>query len=121
MLGKFPERRMRRARHDAFSRRLVRESRLASDDLILPVFVLEGSGREEPVASMPGATRRSVDRLLPFVEQALTYGIPAIALFPVIDGNLKTAGAEESFNPRGLVPRCVRELKARFPELGVIT
>ena len=121
MLGKFPVRRMRRARRDAFSRRLVRESRLASDDLILPVFVLEGSGREEPVASMPGVSRRSVDRLLPFVEQALTHGIPAIALFPVIEDRLKTPGGEESFNPRGLVPRCVRELKARFPELGVIT
>ncbi len=112
---------MRRSRRDEFSRRLVRESRLAADDLILPVFVLDGSGREEPVESMPGVVRRSIDRLLPFVEQALTHGIPAIALFPVVDDRLKTAGAEESYNPRGLVPRCVRELKARFPAMGVIT
>jgi porphobilinogen synthase len=119
--GRFPARRMRRARRDDFTRRLVREARLSADDLILPVFVREGSNVAEPVASMPGVTRVSVDRLLPVVEQALTLGIPAIALFPVIDGSLKTAGAEEAFNAKGLVPRCVRELKKRFPEMGVIT
>ena len=112
---------MRRARRDDFTRRLVRESRLSPDDLILPVFVLAGSGREEPVSAMPGVVRRSVDRLLPLVEQALTHGIPAITLFPVVEGKLKTPGGEEAFNPDGLVPRCVRELKARFPEMGVIT
>ena len=112
---------MRRARRDDFTRRLVRESRLSPDDLILPVFVLDGSGREEPVSAMPGVVRRSVDRLLPLVEQALTHGIPAITLFPVVEGKLKTPGGEEAFNPDGLVPRCVREVKARFPEMGVIT
>jgi len=108
-------------RRDEFSRRLGRENRLSTDDLILPVFVLDGSGAVQDVASMPGVSRRSVDRLLPVVEQALTLGIPAITLFPVIDGKLKTLGAEEAFNPDGLVPRCIREVKARFPEIGIIT
>jgi porphobilinogen synthase len=120
-LGSFPSRRMRRARRDEFSRRLVREARLAPEDLIFPVFVREGSGVTEPVSSMPGVERVSVDRLLPIVEQALTLGIPAIALFPVVDASLKTGAAEEAFNPRGLVPRTVREIKSRFPEIGVIT
>jgi porphobilinogen synthase len=112
---------MRRSRRDDFSRRLVREARLAPDDLILPVFVREGHGLVEPVASMPGVVRRSLDQLFPVVEQALTYGIPALALFPVVDGALKTPLAEEAFNVNGLVPRCVRELKKRFPEMGIIT
>ena len=112
---------MRRARRDQFSRRLVRESRLGADDLILPVFVLDGTNREEAVASMPGVVRRTVDRLLPVVEQALTLRIPAMAIFPVVDASLKTAAAEEAFNPKGLVPRCVREIKKRFPEMGLIT
>jgi len=121
MLGRFPLRRMRRSRREDFTRRLVRESRLAPEDLILPLFVLEGQGAIEPVASMPGVSRRSIDKLLPVVEQALTLGIPAVVLFPVIDARLKTSLAEESFNPQGLVPRCVREIKKRFPEMGVIT
>jgi porphobilinogen synthase len=112
---------MRRARHDDFTRRLVRQARLSADDLILPVFACEGRGVAEPVSSMPGVTRTSIDRLLPVAEQALTYGIPALALFPAIEGSLKTSDAREAFNPEGLVPRCVRELKRRFPELGVIT
>jgi porphobilinogen synthase len=120
-LGRFPQRRMRRARRDDFSRRLVREARLSADDLILPLFVREGRKVVEPVSSMPGVSRRSVDELLPVVEQALTLGIPAVAIFPVIDTPLKTAGAEEAFNPEGLAPRCVRELKKRFPEMGIIT
>ena len=120
-LGRFPERRMRRARRDDFSRRLVREARLSVDDLILPVFVREGSRVVEPVSSMPGVQRRSLDELLKVAERALTLGIPALAIFPVVDGSLKTAGAEEAFNPDGLVPRVVQGLKARFPELGVIT
>ena len=119
--GRFPLRRLRRMRRDEFSRRLARESRLSCDDLILPVFVLDGSRAVQDVASMPGVSRRSVDQLLPIVEQALTLGIPAITLFPVIDTGLKTPGAEEAFNPDGLVPRCIREVKARFPEIGVIT
>ena len=120
-LGRFPTRRMRRSRRDDFSRRLVREARLGPEDLILPVFVREGSGASEPVSSMPGVERHTLDRLLPIVEQALTVGIPAIAIFPVVDAALKTAGAEEAFNPKGLVPRTVREIKRRFPEMGVIT
>ncbi len=120
-LGRFPQRRMRRARRDDFSRRLVREARLSADDLILPVFVREGSKVNEPVDSMPGVSRKSIDTLLPVVERALTLGIPALALFPVVETGLKTSGAEESFNPEGLVPRCVREIKKRFPEMGVIT
>jgi porphobilinogen synthase len=112
---------MRRSRRDDFSRRLVREARLAPEDLILPVFVREGTRVVEAVPSMPGVTRLSVDELLKVVEQALTLGIPAIALFPVIDAGLKTAGAEEAFNAKGLVPRAVAEVKKRFPEMGVIT
>jgi len=120
-LGRFPQRRMRRNRRDDFSRRLVRQARLAPDDLILPVFVLEGKKAVEPVSSMPGVFRRSLDELYPVVEQALTHGIPALALFPVIDTSLKTALAEEAWNEKGLVPRAVRELKKRFPEMGLIT
>jgi len=121
MLGRFPERRMRRSRRDDFSRRLVRESRLAPDDLILPVFVLEGKGAVEPVPSMPGVSRRSIDELLRLTEQALTLGIHALAIFPVVPLSLKTGGAEEAYNPEGLVPRTVRAVKKRFPEMGVIT
>jgi porphobilinogen synthase len=120
-LGRFPDRRMRRSRRDDFSRRLVREARLSVDDLILPVFVREGARVVEPVSSMPGVHRRSLDELFKVAEQALTLGIPALAVFPVVDASLKTAGAEEAFNPEGLVPRTVRALKERFPELGVIT
>ncbi len=108
-------------RRDDFSRRLMRESILSTDDLILPVFVLEGSGRVEPVASMPGVERQSTDRLLVTAERALRLGIPALALFPVVDPSLKTAGAEEAWNPDGLVPRVVAALKKELPELGVIT
>ncbi len=119
--GRFPQRRLRRLRRDEFSRRLARENRLTTDDLILPVFVLDGSRAVQDVGSMPGVSRRSVDQLLPVVEQALTLGIPAITLFPVIESPLKSLGAEEAFNPDGLVPRCIREVKARFPEIGIIT
>ena len=119
--GRFPQRRLRRMRRDEFSRRLSRENRLTTDDLILPLFVLDGKGSIQPVASMPGVNRRSVDELLPVVERALTLGIPAITLFPVIEAPGKSLGAEEAFNPGGLVPRCIRAIKARFPEIGVIT
>jgi porphobilinogen synthase len=119
--GRFPGTRMRRMRRDEFSRRLMREHRLASDDFIYPVFVLDGTGREEPVESLPGISRRSVDLLLAEAERCVGLGIPAVALFPVIPVELKTTAAEEAWNPRGLVPRAVRALKARFPELGVIT
>jgi porphobilinogen synthase len=112
---------MRRMRRDDFSRRLMRESTLTADDLIYPVFVLDGADRSEQVASMPGVERVTIDRLLHVAEQAMELGVPALALFPVIDTGLKSAGAEEAWNPEGLVPCTVRALKARFPELGVIT
>ncbi len=112
---------MRRMRRDDFSRRLMREHTLTTDDLIYPVFVLEGAGRTEAVASMPGVERMSLDRLLPVAEKALKLGVPALALFPVVDGSRKTPGAEEAWNPAGLVPTVVARLKQEFPELGVIT
>lgn len=120
-LASFPRKRMRRMRRDEFSRRLMREHRLDPTDLILPVFVLDGQDRAEEVPSMPGVHRLSLDRLYRVAEEALALGIPALALFPVIDPALKTPGAEEAYNPQGLVPRAVSGLKARFPELGVIT
>ena len=117
----FPGTRLRRMRRDDFSRRLMRENALTVDDLIYPVFVQEGSSRVDAVASMPGVERQSLDRLLVTAERACKLGIPALALFPVIDVSLKTAGAEEAWNPEGLVPRTVAALKKEFPELGVIT
>ena len=117
----FPAIRMRRMRRDDFSRRLMRETRLTADDLIYPVFVVEGKGISEPVGSMPGVFRHSLDRLLEVTEKAAQLGIPALALFPVIDQALKSPGAEEAYNPDGLVPRVVRALKKAFPEIGVIT
>ncbi len=119
--GRFPITRLRRMRRDAFSRRLMREHVLTADDFIWPVFVLEGSDRTEPVASMPGVERMSLDRLLIAAEDALSLGIPAIALFPVVPAEKKSWEAEEAWNPEGLVPRVVAALKARLPELGVIT
>jgi porphobilinogen synthase len=121
VLGQYPSRRPRRLRRDAFSRRLVAEARLAASDLIYPVFVLDGTGRSEPIASMPGLARLSLDRLYSQAEQALALGIPALALFPVIEQGLKTPDAREALNPKSLVPRAVAELKRRFPDLGVIT
>ncbi|MBW7657398.1 porphobilinogen synthase [Hydrogenophilus thermoluteolus] len=120
-MGAFPAVRMRRMRRDAFSRRLMREHTLTVDDLIWPVFVLEGQGRSEPVASMPGVERVTLDRLLPLAEKAAKLGIPAIALFPVVPPEKKSWGAEEAWNPDGLVPRVVAALKRAVPELGVIT
>ena len=117
----FPGTRMRRMRRDDFSRRLMRESVLGADDLIYPVFVLEGNDRVEAITSMPGVERQSIDRLLRTAERALTLGVPALALFPVIEAHLKTPGAEEAYNPQGLVPRAVAVLKKEFPELGIIT
>ena len=117
----FPATRMRRMRRDDFSRRLMREHRLDASDLIYPVFVLEGQGRVEAVPSMPGVERMSIDRLLSVADEALRLGVPAVALFPVIDAARKSPGAEEAWNPQGLVPLAVQALKARFPELGVIT
>ncbi|CBN87643.1 putative delta-aminolevulinic acid dehydratase [Neisseria lactamica 020-06] len=115
-----PASRMRRMRRDDFSRRLMREHTLTADDLIYPVFVLEGSVREEDVPSMPGVKRQSLDRLLFTAEEAVKLGIPMLALFPVVTAN-KTERAEEAYNPEGLVPTAVRALRERFPELGIMT
>ena len=118
---RFPATRLRRMRRDEFSRRLMRESVLTPDDLIYPVFVLEGVNRVEAVSSMPGVERQSLDRLLSTAERAQSLGIPALALFPLVDSAFKTPGAEEAWNPDGLGPRVVAALKKEFPELGIIT
>jgi porphobilinogen synthase len=119
--GSFPSVRMRRMRRDDFSRRLMRENALAVDDLIYPVFVLDGTSRSEKVPSMPGVERVTVDRLLPVAEECVKLGIPVLALFPVVEAQLKTPDGREAFNPEGLSPRVVAQLKKRFPELGVMT
>ena len=119
--GGFPHIRMRRMRRDVFSRRLMREHRLSSDDLIYPVFVLDGSGRREAVASMPGVERLSIDELLEEAAELVALGIPAVALFPVTPADCKSDDAREAFNPDGLAQRAVRALKDKFPKLGVIT
>jgi len=116
-----PSIRMRRMRRDGFSRDLMRENIITSADLIYPVFILDGKNRREAVTSMPGVERVSVDLLLPIAEDCVKLGIPVLALFPVIDPSLKTPDGIEATNPEGLVPRAVRELKARFPELGILT
>ena len=117
----FPATRMRRMRAHDFSRRLMRETQLTSNDLIWPVFVLEGDDAVEPVKSMPGVERMTIDRLLPVAEHCLELGIPAIALFPVVSADCKSDDAREAWNPEGLSQRTVTALKSRFPELGVIT
>jgi len=121
ILGEFPRRRMRRMRRDSFSRRLMREHRLSTDDLIYPVFVIDGTGRTEAVPSMPGVKRYTVDRLLPHAEACLKLGMPALALFPLIAPRLKTPDGREAANSKGLIPRAVAAVKKRFPELGIIT
>ncbi len=120
-LPPYPASRPRRLRREASTRALVRENQLSSTDLIYPVFVLDGSQRSEDVLSMPGVQRRSIDRLLSQAEQCLELGVPVMALFPVIEPALKTPDGREALNPEGLVPRAVRELKRRFPELGLLT
>ncbi|MGJ7557902.1 porphobilinogen synthase [Variovorax sp. RB3P1] len=120
-LAMFPAGRPRRLRRDAFTRNLVREHALTAHDLIYPVFVQEGEKRRDAVSSMPGVDRLSLDLLLPVAEQCVKAGIPVMALFPVIDASLKTPNGDEAFNPDGLIPRVVAALKARFPELGVMT
>ncbi|MFO0205890.1 MAG: porphobilinogen synthase [Betaproteobacteria bacterium] len=121
IFGNYPGVRMRRMRRDDFSRRLMREHRVTVDDLIYPVFVLDGKERREPVASMPGVERLSLDRLLPVAEECVRLGVPALALFPVLEGALKTPDGREATNADGLVPRTVRALKQAFPQLGVMT
>jgi porphobilinogen synthase len=113
--------RPRRMRRDDFSRRLMREHILTTNDLIYPVFVLEGQGVNQPVASMPGVERVSIDRLMLLAEQCVELDVPVLALFPVIASELKTPDGGEATNPDGLIPRAVRELKQRFPQLGVLT
>lgn len=117
----YPHGRPRRLRRDAFTRDLVREHALAARDLIYPVFVLDGRNQRQAVASMPGVERLSLDLLLPVAEQCQALGVPALALFPVIDAKLKTPDGREAWNPEGLVPRVVQALKKEFPELGVMT
>lgn len=119
--GRFPHSRMRRMRKDDFSRRLMRENTLTSDDLILPVFVLEGENQREPIPSMPGVERLSIDLLIEQAAEAVALGIPAMVLFPVVESEGKTDKAEEAYNPNGLVQRCIRALKKAHPELGIIT
>ncbi|MGX8881959.1 porphobilinogen synthase [Methylovorus sp. SPW-M1] len=113
--------RPRRMRRDAFSRRLMRENVITTNDLIYPVFVLEGEQRQEEVASMPGVVRQSIDHLLQTAAECVRLGIPALALFPVVDQAGKSLDANEAYNPQGLVPRAVRALKEAHPELGIIT
>ena len=120
-LAPFPALRPRRLRRDDFTRRLVREHRLSVDDLIYPVFVLDGKNRREAVPSMPGVERLSLDQLLPLAEECVQLGIPVLALFPVIDARLKDDKGSEAANAKGLIPRVVRELKMRFPGLGIMT
>jgi porphobilinogen synthase len=123
-LGGFPyirTHRPRRMRRDRFSRRLMRETELNAGDLIQPVFILEGKNVSEPVTSMPGIHRTSLDLLYAQIERLLKLGVPAIALFPVIDQSLKSETANEAWNPDGLVPRAIQEIKSRFPEMGVIS
>ena len=117
----YPANRPRRLRRDGFTRALVREHQLHAADLILPVFVLAGAGAAQDVASMPGVQRLTLDRLLPLAEECVQLGIPVMALFPVIEPSRKTDDGREALNPEGLVPTVVRELKKRFPELGLMT
>jgi len=117
----FPQGRPRRLRRDEFTRDLVREARLTPHDLIYPVFILDGRNERQAVVSMPGVERLSVDLLLPVAEQCVALGIPVMALFPVIAAELKTPDGREALNAKGLIPRAVRELKSRFPGLGIMT
>ena len=118
--GNFPTVRMRRMRRDDFTRRLMREHVLTSNDLIYPVFVMDGSRKTQAVASMPGVERMTLDKLLPVAERCLKLKVPVLALFPVIDAKLKTLDGKEATNPKGLIPRVVARLKKEFPELGVM-
>ena len=121
ILSAFPRKRMRRLRRDDFTRRLIREHSLTANDFIYPVFILDGEAHTEPVESMPGVERLTLDKLYPVAEECLKLGIPCLALFPVVEKHLKSPAAEEAFNPKGLVPRAITGLKQRFPELGVMT
>jgi len=117
----YPAVRMRRMRRDPFSRALMRENTVTASDLIYPVFILDGENQRQQVASMPGVERVSVDLLLKVAEEAVSLGIPVLALFPVVDASLKTYDGVEATNPEGLIPRAVRALKREFPQLGLMT
>jgi porphobilinogen synthase len=119
--SQYPAVRMRRMRRDPFSRALMRENTVTASDLIYPVFILDGQNQRQQVASMPGVERLSVDLLMKVAEEAVALGIPALALFPVVDQSLKTYDGVEATNPNGLVPRAVAELKRHFPQLGIMT
>ena len=119
-VGDSPSVRMRRMRHDEFSRRLMREHVLTTNDLIYPVFVMDGIGKTQAVASMPGVERMTLDKLLPVAERCLKLKVPAMALFPVIEARHKTPDGKEATNPKGLIPRVVARLKKEFPQLGVM-
>ena len=121
MPRQFPASRLRRMRRDDFSRRLMRETHLTCDDLIYPVFVIEGSNRSEAVASMPGVERKTIDLLVTEARQAAALGIPMLALFPVVDSTAKSLLGEEAFNPEGLAQRAIRALKTALPDLGIMT
>ncbi|WP_036172240.1 porphobilinogen synthase [Massilia sp. 9096] len=117
----YPAVRMRRMRRDPFSRALMRENTVTASDLIYPVFVLDGENQRQQVASMPGVERLSIDLLLKLAEEAVTLGIPVLALFPMVDASFKTYDGVEATNPDGLIPRAVRALKKEFPQLGLMT
>lgn len=117
----FPAHRPRRMRREDWSRRLIQENQVSANDLIYPVFLLEGSNQSQAVSSMPGINRVSLDLLFPVAQECVDLGIPVMALFPVIDAGLKTPDGQESFNPNGLIPNAVCELKKRFPNLGIMT
>lgn len=119
--GQYPAKRLRRMRKDDFSRRLMAENQLTVNDLIYPVFVLEGENQREDIASMPGVERKSIDLLLEEAQELVNLGIPAIAIFPVTPSDKKSLMAEEAYNPNGLAQRTVKAIKQKFPELGVIT
>lgn len=121
LLGAYPRRRLRRMRTDEFSRRLVRENKLDVDQLILPVFIHHQPKASEPISSMPGVSRLGLEPLLKYLEKVSLAQIPAVALFPVIPLELKSLDAKESYNPSGLIPLAIREIKKRFPNLGIIT
>jgi len=120
-MSQYPAYRPRRMRRDDWSRRLIQENRLSPDNLIYPVFLLPGKNQTQTVASMPGIERMSLDRLFSVAEECVTLGVPVMALFPVIEASLKTIDGVEAFNPNGLVPNAVTELKKRFPNLGIMT
>jgi porphobilinogen synthase len=117
----FPDHRPRRMRRDDWSRRLMQENQVSANDLIYPVFLLEGSNQSQAVASMPGVNRVSLDLLFPIAQECVDLGIPVMALFPAINTALKTPDGKEAFNPHGLIPNAVRELKKCFPDLGIMT